>query len=243
MSLHNNFEKATALFEQGKFDEAIAVYTTCLDKTPGHLPSIYRRGLAKFKLGRYLEAIEDFNEVLTLEPTNASYLSDRAVARHLAGDNVEALKDLNTAQELEPNNAYRYSSRAYVKASMGDVEGGIEDYKKAIELDPEDAVAYNNLGLLEEKLGYTAQAKRRFEVADNLATKQNSSLADNTVVNDTKPTQTEETLQDQELISTTSAINKPLLQDYFREMKNIIATKQGRRELIDFIRRGFKGKL
>ena len=40
--------------------------------------------------------------------------------------------------------------------------------KKAIKLDPEDAVAYNNLGLLEEKLGYEEQAKRRFEIADAL---------------------------------------------------------------------------
>ena len=44
----------------------------------------------------------------------------------------------------------------------------IQDYEKAIKLDPDDAVAQNNLGLLQEQLGYKTEAKKRFEIADDL---------------------------------------------------------------------------
>ena len=75
---------------------------------------------------------------------------------------------MDEAVRLQPLKPYRYSSRAYIRGHFKLTQEAIADYEKAIELDPEDAVAQNNLGMLQEQLGYKNEAKKRFEIADDL---------------------------------------------------------------------------
>lgn len=115
------------------------------------------------------KAVYWYSRAISVDSTDPELYAERGVAYFHRNMLKESLQDLNKAQELEPKRAYRYSSRAYIKDAMGDTRGAIEDYKIAIKLDPEDAVAHNNLGLLEEKLGHTAQAQALFDMADAMA--------------------------------------------------------------------------
>ena len=130
---------------------------------------LYNKALKYVKKKDYSRAIKYFNLLIELHPSDADAISERGVSRFHMNDLQGAMSDMNKSLELEPKNPYRYASRAYIRSRKGDTKGAISDYKRAIELDPEDAISYNNLGLLEEKLGYMQQSKKRFQLADKLA--------------------------------------------------------------------------
>lgn len=163
-----NFEQATELYKEGKFQEALEIYNGLIRKNPNQTQLHLNRGRVLSRLGKTELAIVDFDLIVDFEPYNTDFISDRAVVLHLLKRNEEALVEFDRATNLDPNNPYRYSSRAYFKDRIGDLNGAIQDYDKAIELDPEDAVAYNNRGMVEEKVGYQARAKKSFKLADDL---------------------------------------------------------------------------
>ena len=164
-----NFEKGFALYKEGNFEAALAIFHALIHQEPENPTYFLYRGRILTRLGKGIEALADFDVLIQLEPYNTDYISDRGVVLHLLGRNEEALEELDRAANLDPKNPYRYSSRAYLKDRIGDFAGAILDYEKAIELDPEDAVSYNNLGLVEEKLGRKEKAQQHFTRADSLS--------------------------------------------------------------------------
>jgi tetratricopeptide (TPR) repeat protein len=96
------------------------------------------------------------------------WIHDAAMCHFHLGRKQEALLGLDRAALLQPAYGYRFASRAWLRQALGDLAGARADYERAIALDPEDAISLNNLGLLEEQMGYRREARRRFEVADEL---------------------------------------------------------------------------
>lgn len=194
------------------------------------LETEFKKGVDLLKAGKHAQALKLFDDLLQQHPENADLYSERGVTYfHL--NNLEAsLKDMDKALELQPLKSYRYSSRAYIRGHAGLTNKAIEDYQKAIELDPEDAVAHNNLGLLEEKLGYEEQSKRRFEIADSLVKDQSIGGR-----------------SDQEILGK-ALEGHNLQQEIDDERKNSslwevmksIGTKEGRNSFKRFIKSGFK---
>lgn len=129
----------------------------------------FEKGVELLRASEYDKALKLFSELIGAEPNNADYWSERGVVHFHLGNKTEALSDMNKAVDLQPEKPYRYSSRAFIKGHYKMTDSAIGDYEKAIELDPEDAVAQNNLGLLQEQLGYKKEAKKRFDIADDLA--------------------------------------------------------------------------
>lgn len=164
-----NFEKGVALYKEGDFETALAVFQELSSNEQGNPQFHLFRGRTLTRLGKGAEALADFDVLIELEPYNTDFMSDRGVVLHLLGRNEDAVIELDRAANLDPKNPYRYSSRAYLKDRIGDFLGAIADYEKTIELDPEDAVAFNNLGLVEEKLGRKEKAKDYFQKADSLS--------------------------------------------------------------------------
>jgi len=121
------------------------------------------------KSGEFEKALKQFNALIEKDSTSADLYSYRgAVLLNLKRKN-EALEDFNRSVELDPDYSYRYAARAFAKDALGDLSGAIADYEIAIKLDPDDAIAHNNLGLLIEKSGNQAKAKKHFATADDLA--------------------------------------------------------------------------
>ena len=154
-------------------------------------------------------------------------LKKRGLCNFHLGNLDLSLKDLTSAQLLEPNNPYRYASRAYVKNALKDVDGAIEDYEKAVHLDPEDAIAHNNLGLLQDKKGYAKHSKKSFEIADDLAEKQN-------LFNETEP--------QKEDVNVTPRNDEAETETTWKTIKKVFVSKEGKREFISFIKNGFRIK-
>ncbi len=179
--------------------------------------------------GDFSRALKLYSLALEQEPNNPIIYSDRGVCFFNNNQFDKALEDLNTAQKLDPDNPYRYSSRAFVKGALKDTHGAIADYQRAIELDPEDAISRNNLGLMQEKIGYWDQAKKNFEVADELAgilkDRQISVDGDKQDESKKKPYNLSEEIQDGSLID---------------QAKKVFTSRSDFQEFLRFIKNGFK---
>jgi Flp pilus assembly protein TadD len=222
-----NFEKGFALYKEGNFEAALAIFHALIRQEPENPTYFLYRGRILTRLGKGTEALADFDVLIQLEPYNTDYISDRGVVLHLLGRNEEALEELDRAANLDPKNPYRYSSRAYLKDRIGDFAGAILDYEKAIELDPEDAVSYNNLGLVEEKMGRKEKAQQHFSRADSLSgyppKKETQTIAD------TKPSSQEK--------SKSQASQKPKLTPghFVSVLKGIFTEPAVRKEFAAFL--------
>jgi Flp pilus assembly protein TadD len=222
-----NFEKGFALYKEGNFEAALAIFHALIHQEPENPTYFLYRGRILTRLGKGTEALADFDVLIQLEPYNTDYISDRGVVLHLLGRNEEALEELDRAANLDPKNPYRYSSRAYLKDRIGDFAGAILDYEKAIELDPEDAVSFNNLGLVEEKMGRKEKAQQHFSRADSLSgyppKKETQTIAD------TKPSSQEK--------SKSQASQKPKLTPghFVSVLKGIFTEPAVRKEFAAFL--------
>ena len=128
----------------------------------------FDKGVELLRAGNLDKSLIIFNELIKADPTNGDFWSERGVVYFHLGKKKESLADMDEAVRLQPLKPYRYSSRAYIRGHFKLTQEAIADYDKAIELDPEDAVAQNNLGMLQEQLGYKKEAKKRFDIADDI---------------------------------------------------------------------------
>jgi tetratricopeptide (TPR) repeat protein len=157
-------------------------------------------------------------------------MHDRAVSHFHCEEPGKALEWLDLAAALQPEYSYRYASRGWMKQAIGDTPGAIADYQRAVQLDPEDAVTWNNLGLLEEQMGYQAQAKERYKISDELM----GILEERGIDTENAP-------------STTAPLDAPSLdptrpdeeRTFWGECSRVLRTAEGRSELWAFIKNGF----
>ena len=186
--------------------------------------------------GSYKLALQHFDKAIKKQSDLADFHSERGVALFHLNRKEDALAALNKALMLEPDNPYRYSSRAFIKDSMGDTEGAIQDYLKCIKIDPEDAIAFNNLGMLEEKMGRKTSAKKRFKRADELISLMDPESGQIKFA----PDETEKPRNIQK------EINEERKQDIEKGitgiMLDVFRNKNTRKEFLEFVKSGMKGK-
>ena len=186
--------------------------------------------------GSYKLALQHFDKAIKKQSDLADFHSERGVALFHLNRKKDALAALNKALMLEPDNPYRYSSRAFIKDSMGDTEGAIQDYLKCIKIDPEDAIAFNNLGMLEEKMGRKTSAKKRFKRADELISLMDPESGQIKFA----PDETEKPRNIQK------EINEERKQDIEKGitgiMLDVFRNKNTRKEFLEFVKSGMKGK-
>ena len=161
--------QARVLFNKKDFEKASETLVRVVKLEPKNHEAFYFLGLSYGYIGNKDKSHEALLRSAELDGNNPDYLGDLGVSFFNQGDKEKALGLMDTAQKMDVNNPYRYSSRAYIKAAIDDVDGAILDYEKCIALDGEDSIAINNLGMLLEKKGRIAEAKGRFEIADELS--------------------------------------------------------------------------
>ena len=93
------FEKAAAYSQEGKWQEAAAIYDTLIEQNPYHGVAWQRYGFALHQLGRYDQAIEAFEKSIELgfQPTASRY--NIACGNALLGNMEEAFRWLALAMD------------------------------------------------------------------------------------------------------------------------------------------------
>ena len=125
-----------ALFEEGKFEEAIEHYNKAILMKSSYADAcVYNcRGGAYAALGQYQRAIEDFNKDISMKHVHFKSYNNRGVVYTHLGQYQRAIEDFNEAIKLNPAYAIAYKNRATVYLNIRDNSPGCRDAKKACEL-------------------------------------------------------------------------------------------------------------
>ncbi|XP_064596944.1 protein unc-45 homolog B-like [Liolophura sinensis] len=101
-------EDGNALFKDGKFEEALALYTKAINISPlkeSEKSAIYKNKAAcELKLERYSEAVDDASKALEISPDDPKALFRRSQAYEKLGKVEEAYKDAVHLVKVEPKN-------------------------------------------------------------------------------------------------------------------------------------------
>ncbi len=136
-----------ALFEQEKYDEAIASYNLILEKFPDAYVVYLNVANSYFQMEKYPEAEAAFLKVLDKEPQNTSAIIGIGNTYANRKDNAKALewyRKIDFEKLDDPTVLYNIGTYLY---NGGQYEEGLKFYKKAVDLQPDFLDAIYQLGL------------------------------------------------------------------------------------------------
>lgn len=158
-------ERGLALFNQGKYTEALEVLTQAIKEDPANIRAWNGRGMVKRRLKDLDGAWNDLTKAIELFPRYASAHNNRGRVRADRGDFKGAIADYDRAIEFNPTLSTPYNNRGVAKSKLGDYAGAIADYTRAIELAPKDAVPYANRAADLNRMGDVDGARQDVETA------------------------------------------------------------------------------
>lgn len=162
--LQNDLMAADRLFNERKYDEAIAAYRGILERAPTLSVINLQIGNAFFNKNDYDSAIAAYNDLLKTDPNNAKSAVGIAKAELARGNTDAALNGLKKAAD-SPAAASReiFDSLGEIEYNRNNVDEAIKWYTKASELDPAWGKAWYRLALCAQKKGDTASATAYFQ--------------------------------------------------------------------------------
>jgi len=163
-----HIDLGSALFDEGKIEEAIAHYNETISIMPNITLSYNKRGIAYAKLGQYQRAIEDFNQAIRIKPEDAISYNCRGNAYAERGQYQMAIEDYSKSIYLNSDDPFVYYKRGIAYTKLGQYQMAIEDFSIAIHLKPDYADAYNNRGAIYSKFGQYQMAIEDFNTAIRL---------------------------------------------------------------------------
>ena len=158
MSFDFVFQNAVRLHEQGKLDEAEAVYRQLLEINPEHTDLLHLLGMIAMQRKSFDSAIDLLYKAVRLAPDSAAYEFTLAQALQDAGHPKEALEHYRAV--LARNDTYpeTYHNMGIIYRFEGDTAEARRLFEKAVEMRPDFASAYVNLALIERDEGRTDEA-------------------------------------------------------------------------------------
>lgn len=134
-----------SLFDQGRFTEAIIVFTCAIELQPDYAPAYADRGFAYAALLDVDQALADFEAALNLDETLLAAYNNRGILYTNQGNFGLAINDFTLVVSLDPNNAVAYNNRGVVHAAEGNYDLALADFNLALELDPTYAQPYASI--------------------------------------------------------------------------------------------------
>ncbi len=133
--------KASILFKQQKYDDAIEIYSTLIDKNPNDLYNYVNRAQAKVLSHQKEEVLEDYKKALLIDPKSIKTYLSRGSYYFGNKEYLKALEDFYHVVDLGEQTADNYSNIALTHEILSQSKKAAEYYKKAIDI---DSSSYNN---------------------------------------------------------------------------------------------------
>lgn len=156
-------QRAAALFNAGRLDEARAAGLDLLASNPQDFYALHLLGAIAVRTGRFEEAIEYENRALSIRRDDPEALCNRAIALRTLGRVDEAIADYDRVIAAHPAFAPAHSLKGVALAALNRHREAIGAYSKAEHLDPNLAAAKFNRALSELVLGDFESGWRDFE--------------------------------------------------------------------------------
>jgi len=139
----NYTDKGDELFDQGKYDQAIAYYDKALAADPNDYEALYNKGVSFANLGKYEEAITYFDKALAVEPNDVDTLSYKGTSLESLGKHEEAITYFDKALAVEPDNVNTLNWKGYSLYNSEKYDDAITYFDKVLEIDPHNEYAKN----------------------------------------------------------------------------------------------------
>jgi tetratricopeptide (TPR) repeat protein len=156
------------LYEQKKYDEAIAKYQRAIVLNPKLALPYYNWGNLLDDQKKYDEAIAKYQKAIELDPNDADAYNGWAIVLDDQNKYDEAIAKYQRVIELDPNDAGAYTNWGNVLYKQKKYDEAIAMYQKAIELDPNDAGTCTNWGSALAKQGKYGEAIAMYQRAIEL---------------------------------------------------------------------------
>jgi protein O-mannosyl-transferase len=140
---HNNL--GSALYDQGRFEEAIPHLQEALRLKPQYVDAHNNLGLAFWRLGRDQPAIEQFTAVLTQGPDVKAYYN-LGVVLFNQGKLDQAKECFIAALQLQPDSAEAHNNLGNVLGSQGKMDEAGQQFAASVRAAPDLVEAQCNLG-------------------------------------------------------------------------------------------------
>jgi len=157
--------RGTALFQEGKFGEAAALYAEAVKLAPDDETAHFNLGLALVRLGKLEEAKPHYLEALRIVPDYAE--AHNCLGNLLAsqGQLSEAVAHFNEALKTAPDSASAHNNLGTALVRQGKTGEALEHFSEAVRLMPDYIQAHCNLGTAYLAQGQTNQAVAAFTAA------------------------------------------------------------------------------
>lgn len=143
------FNKAMALDEVKRFEEARQVLDTLIKYNPGYPNAYVGRSRVQLELSDTIAAVADVDKAIEIDPNTVNaYIIRADIAIHGSSDYVKALEDMDRAIKLQPHYVGFYINRAFLKHELDDYTGAMADFDYALQLDPMNPIALFNRAML-----------------------------------------------------------------------------------------------
>ena len=152
-SPEDSFKRGVAAQEAGRFDEAIAAYSTAIASNPKLAMAYYNRGLARLEVKDFQGAVEDLSRTLDLDKDKPDALLARGVALQALKRDDEAVLDFTASLERNEVDAEAYRQRAISWRALGEIDAALADLGMAIRLEPDRAELYLDRAEVRRKRG------------------------------------------------------------------------------------------
>ncbi|MCW3464775.1 tetratricopeptide repeat protein [Chitinophaga nivalis] len=166
------FDQAKAMYDAGKYDEALILVNQLLANNMVSEKFFDLRGEIYLAKGNMDSALVNYNAGLLLAPTDPMIYFHRAFAYCSIRLFDEGIADYNTAIKYVGNEDAKYgiiASRGLARVMSRDFSGAYKDYKMVLDFDSTNVMAWVAMGSILRNLGRSNEATAYYEKAVNLA--------------------------------------------------------------------------
>ncbi len=134
-AIYNN--QGCDLYDEGRYDEAIAEYTKAIELDQNDARYYCNRGIAYNQKGQYDLAIADYNKAIELDQNDARYYYNRGIAYTHKGQYDLAIADFNKAIQFSANaDLTQHATKMLANLTQNPPLGGVIPLPPVIDTPP-----------------------------------------------------------------------------------------------------------
>jgi tetratricopeptide (TPR) repeat protein len=160
--------KGNALYEQGKYDEAIKAYDEAIKLDPNDANAWYNKGVALDQHDKNDEAIQAYDRAIEIDPQYTEAWTLKGIALDDQGKYELAILAFDKVIELNPEYSMAWNNKGYALVLQGKYAEAIQAFNKSIELDPNNADAWDSKGEALRRQGKYEEAIQALDKAIEL---------------------------------------------------------------------------
>lgn len=170
---------ATAYLQTGQTQKAIRIERTSLARAPKDPQTAFQLGTALTQAGNLSEAAEAFAKAAALDRKDSRAAFLAGLLYHQVGEDAKAVPALKKALALGPPHKFEvYSALAEAASNAGNFQDAVAADTLALRIQPSDFPTLANLGVENQNLGRTEQARALYQQALALKTGDPNSRAE-----------------------------------------------------------------